>query len=185
MSARALHTLVLAFGVYAALIPAHRVLAYEIVKPTVSGGAVDVAGGSYHVSGTIGEAGLVGETSGGSYQLHLGFWPVPGATATDVSPSPGAEISFINGLAQNWPNPFAFGTTIQYTVAQPSTVRLSIFDVAGRLIVEPISAPHDAGRFAVHWDGRDRDGRRVASGIYFYRLEIGSWTETRKMVGIR
>ncbi|MCA9752077.1 MAG: T9SS type A sorting domain-containing protein [Gemmatimonadetes bacterium] len=159
--------------------------AYQISKPTVSGGAVETAGGSYQLSGTIGEAGVVGHTTGGSYRLFLGFWPNPVTAATDVVLPGETGVAWVNGLWQNQPNPFSGGTTIRYGVATPSPVRLSIYDVTGRLVAQPVSGPHAPGRYAVQWDGRDRGGRPVASGIYFYRLDVGTWTETRKMVGVR
>ena len=44
---------------------------------------------------------------------------------------------------------------------------------------------HKSGRYRVHWTGRDDGGRFVASGVYFYRLRVGAWSETRKMLKIR
>jgi hypothetical protein len=89
-------------------------------------------------------------------------------------------------LGQNYPNPFNPRTTIRFTVTPPgapSTLR--VYDVAGRLVTTLVAGEHVSGERAVEWNGRDRFGNDVASGVYFYRLDAGSVTETRKMVVVR
>lgn len=55
----------------------------------------------------------------------------------------------------------------------------------GEKVVQLVEGFRDAGRHSVHWDGRDRDGRDLASGFYLYRLQVGDWTETRKLLLLR
>ncbi|MGD8397050.1 MAG: FlgD immunoglobulin-like domain containing protein, partial [Candidatus Eiseniibacteriota bacterium] len=89
-------------------------------------------------------------------------------------------------LLGNVPNPFNPATTVRYELAHAATVRLSIYDEAGRLVrVLVDGAPVDAGRHAVRWDGRDGTGREVSSGVYFYRLEAGELASTRRGVLLR
>ncbi|UCF04772.1 MAG: T9SS type A sorting domain-containing protein [bacterium] len=88
-------------------------------------------------------------------------------------------------LRQNYPNPFNPNTTISYQLAQHGYVDLRIYDVAGRLVRVLVSESKDPGLYAVEWNGRDRRGVQVASGIYFYRLESGSFSQTRRMVLLR
>jgi flagellar hook assembly protein FlgD len=58
--------------------------------------------------------------------------------------------------------------------------------MAGRLVKELITAEsHTPGRHEVVWDGRDDNGRQVASGTYFYRLEAGGYSETKRMALIK
>jgi hypothetical protein len=84
-------------------------------------------------------------------------------------------------LAQNYPNPFNPATTIQYQLAQPAWVELAVFDAAGQKIRVLARAQQGPGRFAVRWDGRDDQGRPLASGVYLYRLRAGAYQETRRL----
>ncbi len=85
-------------------------------------------------------------------------------------------------LAQNTPNPFRPATTITYTLNANALVALNIFDVGGRLVRELVDRRQTANTYTVDWDGRDAHGQEVASGVYFYRLELPGHTETRRMV---
>jgi hypothetical protein len=85
-------------------------------------------------------------------------------------------------LDQNTPNPFNPTTTIRFRVAQAEQVELSVFDVAGRLVKRLVNRRMDGGtEHAVTWNGTDRFGVRVPSGIYFYRITTPTFTERRKM----
>jgi hypothetical protein len=75
------------------------------------------------------------------------------------------------------PNPFNPVTRISYYVPNESLVKLSVFDVKGRLLKSLVSGVQPMGEHMVQWDASG-----VASGIYFYRLEVGSFVQTRKMV---
>jgi hypothetical protein len=88
-------------------------------------------------------------------------------------------------LAQNTPNPWASGTRISYSLSAPGEVSLAIYDALGRRV--RAFSPH-AFRLTPHevfWDGRDDSGRRVPSGVYFYRLQAGAFSDTKRMVVIR
>lgn len=85
-------------------------------------------------------------------------------------------------LAQNAPNPFNPTTTIEFGVAAGGGhVTMEIFDVAGRRIRSLLSEPRAAGVWRVTWDGVNDAGTRVSSGVYFYRLRVGSDEQTRRM----
>ena len=88
-------------------------------------------------------------------------------------------------LHQNHPNPFNPRTTISYYLPSRSRVRLAIYDPAGRLVTDIIDREQGQGVYDAFWDGRDRGGRRVASGVYFYRLTAGSFTETKKLILVK
>jgi hypothetical protein len=88
-------------------------------------------------------------------------------------------------LFQNYPNPFNPLTIIEYAVPTPGHVRLAIYDVHGRLVRKLADQRMDAGYHQVTWDGTNDQGRSIASGMYFYRAEIGEETKTRKMLLIR
>ena len=88
-------------------------------------------------------------------------------------------------LAQNYPNPFNPATSIAFGIAAPADVSLRIYDAAGRLVTTMALGTRPAGHYAESWDGRDMRGAQVASGVYFFRLDAGSFTRTRKMVLLR
>jgi hypothetical protein len=85
-------------------------------------------------------------------------------------------------LAQNFPNPFNPATRIEFGLKAPANVSLRIYDAAGRVVRVLAEGGRPAGTYAELWDGRDNGGRAVASGIYFYRLDAGTFTRTHKMV---
>jgi hypothetical protein len=84
------------------------------------------------------------------------------------------------------PNPFNPMTMIGYNLPQPSTVNLRIYDMAGRLVRTLVRGDVvDAGRQEVIWRGRDDSGRQVAAGVYFYKLDAGSFSETKRMTLVK
>ena len=90
-------------------------------------------------------------------------------------------------LLVNYPNPFNPETWIPYQLAKPAEVTLHIYAVDGRVVKrlalghQPAGMYHSKSR-AAYWDGRNAQGERVASGIYFYTLSVGDFTATRKML---
>jgi hypothetical protein len=86
-------------------------------------------------------------------------------------------------LSQNVPNPFSRGsaTTIHYSVRRAGGVSIRILDAAGRLVAT-ISAAAVPGDNWSTWDGRDTSGRRVSSGVYFYKIEAEGLSAERKML---
>ena len=88
-------------------------------------------------------------------------------------------------LRQNYPNPFNPTTEITFELEEPSFISLGIYDASGRFLRRLAEGRRPAGAHVERWDGLDMSGRAVASGIYFCRLEAGSFTETKKMVLLR
>jgi hypothetical protein len=86
-------------------------------------------------------------------------------------------------LHGNSPNPFNPVTLIQYELPTAGRVDLAVYDLSGRLVRTLVAAELlDAGRQTAPWNGRDDDDRTVASGVYFYRLEVGGEVLTKRMV---
>ncbi len=91
-------------------------------------------------------------------------------------------------LMPNAPNPFSGMTLIRFAIPSRAPVDLKVYDVRGRLVTSLITSGAGAmapGMHEVRWDGRDNNRRKVASGVYFYRLSAGSLSATRKMVLLR
>ena len=88
-----------------------------------------------------------------------------------------------NGIiAQSYPNPFNPETNIAYTLNAPANVRIQIYNVTGQLIRTFDVGYQPAGNYSVHWDGRNENEETIASGVYLYRIEAGSYTVTNRMV---
>ena len=83
------------------------------------------------------------------------------------------------GLSQNFPNPFNPRTTIAYQLPEASEVRLTVCNAAGQILQVLVDAHKEAGYYTVPYDARS-----LGSGIYFYRLEAGTFIRTRKMAKI-
>ncbi|MFQ5605449.1 MAG: FlgD immunoglobulin-like domain containing protein, partial [bacterium] len=95
----------------------------------------------------------------------------------------GVPSSF--ALKQNYPNPFNPSTIISYQLSAVSDVELTIYNQLGQEIRTLVNARKPAGTFQIEWNGRDRVGKQVASGVYLYRLKAGSFVQVRKMVLLR
>jgi hypothetical protein len=88
-------------------------------------------------------------------------------------------------LGNGHPNPFRSATTVPYTVLQASDLTVGVYNVAGQLVRVLASGFHPADTYETTWDGRDRSGARVSSGVYFVRLNSSSGKDTRKVILIR
>ncbi|MDE0637747.1 MAG: cadherin domain-containing protein, partial [Candidatus Poribacteria bacterium] len=90
-------------------------------------------------------------------------------------------------LLPNYPNPFNPETWIPYQLAKPAEVTLTIYNMRG-VVVRQLKLGHKAAGMytsrsrAIHWDGRNMFGEKVAAGVYFYTLKAGDFTATRKML---
>lgn len=106
------------------------------------------------------------------------------ADVSDVPVSGGTPS--IARLLDCFPNPFNPQTTIAFILARKANVNLHIFDMSGRLVRELVGGEtYDHGRQEIVWNGRDESGLKVASGIYFYRLDVGSYSETKRLVLVK
>ena len=99
----------------------------------------------------------------------------PLSTPAEEQPVPKTFV-----LEQNYPNPFNPTTTIRYQLPQSATVSLKIYDVLGREVQTLVNERQAAGQYSVPFNA---DG--LASGVYFYRLQAGSFVQTKKMMLIK
>ncbi|MEA3288214.1 MAG: T9SS type A sorting domain-containing protein [Candidatus Marinimicrobia bacterium] len=88
-------------------------------------------------------------------------------------------------LLQNYPNPFNPITTISYTLAEQLTVKLKIFDIQGREIMQLQDASQPPGSYQMQWSGQDHHGNQVSTGVYFCRLEANDFSTTIKMLFLK
>lgn len=88
-------------------------------------------------------------------------------------------------LYANYPNPFNPATTIRFDIPQEGVAELSIYNMLGQRVRHLLKGSLPPGRYDIIWDGRNEAGQTVASGVYLYRLRIGRFVATRKMVLVR
>ena len=104
-----------------------------------------------------------------------------GTPATAVAADTATPTAFT--LGANYPNPFNPATTIPLVVPVGArNVDLTIYNVLGQPLRQLWTGPLSAGEHELTWDGRDAQGRPVATGVYVYRVQVGEQTHTRKMV---
>ncbi|MFZ0389550.1 MAG: T9SS type A sorting domain-containing protein, partial [Calditrichia bacterium] len=101
-------------------------------------------------------------------------------TITGIVTEPPAALSEKYILQQNYPNPFNPTTAIRFQLTASSPVSLKVYDLAGREVAELVSGIKPAGEHTVNWNASGH-----ASGVYFYRLQAGSYAETKKMILMR
>ena len=85
-------------------------------------------------------------------------------------------------VSQNYPNPFNPSTTINYSIPQQSRVVIKVYDMMGREINTLVNEDKSPGYYSAQWNGENSYGSRVATGIYFYRVVAGNFTQVKKMI---
>ena len=90
-------------------------------------------------------------------------------------------------LLPNCPNPFNSSTAIRLALPADKAVELDVINLAGQRVATLVNGVREAAMHSVSWDGRDDDGRELASGVYLSRLRTGAGqpVATRKLVLLR
>ncbi|MEW5922474.1 MAG: S8 family serine peptidase [Candidatus Zixiibacteriota bacterium] len=88
-------------------------------------------------------------------------------------------------LHQNYPNPFNPTTVINFDIDRATDMELSVFNTLGQKVATLFEGHAAAGSYQVVWDGTNKSGQMVASGIYFYKLTAAEYSETRKMLLVK
>ncbi len=152
-------------------------LNYILVTPGLPGGLIDR-------SGLVVYASTPSHGGGCPTMVPHELWvrPFTFSSGTTVVPEANQPAPVAFRLAQNYPNPFNPTTTIEYTIGgvegRPSTnVRLAVFDVLGREMAVLVNEGKAPGTYTVEFDGS-----RLSSGVYFYRLQAGEFTGTKRLL---
>ena len=108
-------------------------------------------------------------------------FPPPGANCNLVGITPViSEVPKEYVLQQNYPNPFNPSTTIRFAIPKGEFVEIKLYDLLGREVATLVSDPFEAGTYAV-----DFDASKLASGVYFYRIEAGEFKDVKKMLLVK
>jgi hypothetical protein len=124
----------------------------------------------YFPSGKV----IIGDMLSGLFVVDLGEAPT---AVRDGAPLPGGFA-----LEQNYPNPFNPTTTITYALDAAEPVSLIVYDLLGSPVATLRQGDEQAGTHQVRWNGTDDRGRRVAGGVYFYRLAAGGRSIAKPLV---
>jgi hypothetical protein len=183
------------------LIPAGTVLAAYDENGHLCGQATVETGGKINFTPVYrddkGTAAVEGPDLGGSINLAVNGIPVQQSytfsglgdrirltTLTSLSKhSENLPRQF--GLAQNYPNPFNPGTSIDFSLPIATRVTVDVYNVVGERVTTLIDRFLPAGRYSVNWDGTNADGKPTSSGMYFYSLKTGEFTDTKKMMLVK
>jgi hypothetical protein len=92
----------------------------------------------------------------------------------------GTQLPNVFKLEQNYPNPFNPVTKIRFSIPKFSNVKLSVYDVTGRLVTELVNSELTAGEYET-----DFNALNITSGVYFYTLQAGSFTDTKKLIVVK
>jgi hypothetical protein len=116
-----------------------------------------------------------------------GDWILKKVTMTNVGVETADHKAVLTPFALGGaaPSPFSWETRISYSLARTGKTELIVYDVSGRKVRTLMDGEVNPGASWVKWDGRDDLGRAVPSGVYFYRLQAGAFSDTKKMVLIR
>jgi len=88
-------------------------------------------------------------------------------------------------LEQNYPNPFNPSTKIAFALPMAGKVEISVYNVLGQEVNTLVNEELTAGNHTIEWDGRNNSGGSVSSGIYFYRIVAGDFSQTKKMLMLK
>jgi hypothetical protein len=92
----------------------------------------------------------------------------------------GTQLPNVFKLEQNYPNPFNPVTKIRFSIPKYSNVKLFVYDVTGRLVTELVNSELTAGEYET-----DFNALNITSGVYFYTLQAGSFTDTKKLIVVK
>jgi hypothetical protein len=155
---------------------------YQLSTSVIGATGGSSEAGGFQQQGTLAQPTPVGNSTGWGLDLYAGFWKEWAGLATTIEEE---SPVLADQLFQNYPNPFNPATTIRYAVASQSPVDLTIYNVKGQKVRHLVSETQSPGRYTVNWDGSSDRGTRVASGVYFYRIQIGTYSAVKKMVVLK
>jgi len=162
---------------------------HVILSDVLSSSGGEAKSDNYRLETTIGQT-VIGVSSSSSYIetagfCHRGMVPErPNGVKDETHSEPSLPQEY--SLFQNFPNPFNPTTVIRYQIpaisTQQSVVSLKIYNILGQRVRTLVNKEQVPGYYSVVWNGRDDYGREMASGVYFYRLEAGSYSSSKKLL---
>jgi hypothetical protein len=150
------------------------------------GGTIYSSAGDKKLCGSIAQS-MAGRDTSATQKSYAGFWNPWVVKMTPVEWEEGdhAQLPKEFDLRQNYPNPFNPGTVIEYALPKLAHVTIEIYNLLGQKVNVLVEEDQKAGLYRVDWDGKDKQGEELASGIYFYRIQAGDFVKCKKMIMLK
>jgi len=150
------------------------------------GGNIYSSSTNYKLCGSVTQS-AAGKSAGASNYSYAGFWNPWVVQMTPVEWEEGdhAQLPKEFDLRQNYPNPFNPGTVIEYALPKSAHVTIEIYNLLGQKVNVLVDKNQKVGRYRVDWDGKDKKGEELASGIYFYRIQAEDFVKCKKMIMLK
>ena len=145
----------------------------KISSSVLGNGAAAASGVNNKIVGTLGQA-AIGSSDAGH---RAGFWYSTIDLVTSVEQIEDELLPTEFRLEQNYPNPFNPSTTIRFALPKTSNVTIKIYDVLGRQVATLVDEEYQAGVYKVVFEAGE-----LASGLYIYRIQTQSFTQSRKLM---
>jgi hypothetical protein len=172
-------TIVIIAAVAFLLLPISSPAQTNTIPWSLSGVGYEVSSSSTTIVKSLVGQRFVGTLQGTSNMIESGFLAdTLFRTLTSVAVHEGVPKEFM--LEQNYPNPFNPSTTIQYALPARSHVNLSLFNTLGQQVAELVNEELEAGYHEVSFDAKN-----LPSGVYFYRIQAGTFVETKRLLLLR
>lgn len=172
------HRLPILVALVSTLLTATSAEAQSTPPHTFSAGGGSAAGANFRISSTLGQplAGRIGQSSpADQHRFDIGYWYlVVQRMIGSAAPPP---LLMQNWLGQNVPNPFNPMTTISFTIAEPGAVRLRVYNLKGQRVADLVDGNLAAGQHSLVFRPTE-----LPSGVYFYRLETGGFTQSKTLL---
>jgi len=136
-----------------------------------------------NIDASTGAGTIVGSVG---YKDILGLaYEVTGVTSVEGEEDNTVPTEFV--LSQNYPNPFNPSTSIEFSVPVNSNVTLTIYNLLGQLVTTLVNEEMSAGNYSIIWNGTDKNGLQVTSGVYLYKMKANGnngtpYSQTKKMI---
>jgi len=154
------------------------------------GGIVYDSSTHYKLCGSVGQFAAGKDSNTGPVTApfcYSGFWNpwVRMTTPVEWEEVGQTELPKEFDLRQNYPNPFNPNTVIEYALPKSAHVTIEIYNLLGQKVNVLMDEDQKVGFYRVDWDGKDKDGGELASGIYFYRIQAGDFVKCKKMIMLK
>lgn len=150
----------------------------KIPFSVLSNGGERQSNANYVINGTLGQVNVDQSTST-NFRHQSGFWYLYYQDViVDVEEEDVLPLTY--KLEQNYPNPFNPSTTIKFSVPERTLVQMKIYDILGSEVTTLVNEELDAG-----WYEKTFDAAALSTGVYIYRIQAGSYVNTKKMLMIK
>jgi len=113
---------------------------------------------------------------------YSGYSPIGHFVSANVTGVENSQVPLTFSVSQNYPNPFNPSTTIEYTIPKNEMVVIKIYNILGQKIKTLINNEMKPGKYSMIWNGDNNFDRKVATGVYIYRVTAGVNVKTMKMI---